>query len=359
MCSSGAGASLGRRTGGGSAAPVAVSQRAGGASTAGAAPAAPAPMASSSAPTAPDQHAGDEPPAPAALVQCVTNVQRYSLHDGGGIRTVAFLKGCPFRCPWCCNPENLSFAPEVSWKSKLCIGCSVRAGGACDANGCPCDTPPDLCPTEAKELLGRLRTSEDLADELLRDRVFFEESGGGVTLSGGECLAGAARQRFSADVLARCKVEGVSTAVETTLAVPLESPRAIVDTCDVLLVDFKIADPRRSMEVTRIDPAVRDANLRALAAAGMDLAARVVARLPIVPGYTDDAANVRANAVRARELGLARADILPFHQLGANKYDALGMTYECGGLGQLGEADVADAVSICEAAGLKVVVHGE
>lgn len=115
------------------------------------------------------------------LAQCVTNVQRYSLHDGGGVRTVALLKGCPFRCPWCCNSENLSFAPEVSWKAKLCIGCSVRADGRRDANGCPCDTPSELCPTEAKELLGRMRTSESLAEELLRDRVFFEETVGGVT----------------------------------------------------------------------------------------------------------------------------------------------------------------------------------
>ena len=294
------------------------------------------------------------------LTQCVTNVQRYSLHDGSGIRTVAFLKGCPFRCPWCCNPENLSFSPEVSWKERLCIGCSIRADGARDANGCPCDTPPELCPTEAKELLGRMRLASSLAFELLRDRIFYEESGGGVTLSGGECLSGAARQHFSAAVLGLCHAQGVNTAMETTLAVPLADPVALAAACDTFLVDFKIADRARSIEVTGgLDPDVRDANLRALAAAGVELSSRVVARLPIIPDYTDAPENVRANARRARELGIIRVDVLPFHQLGEGKYESLGKSYACEGVRQLNEADVAHAVAACEAEGLKVVVHGE
>ena len=297
----------------------------------------------------------------ALLAQCVTNVQRYSIHDGGGIRSVAFLKGCPFRCPWCCNPENLSFLPEVSWKSRLCIGCSVRSDGTRDANGCPCDTPPELCPTEAKELLGRMRTAQSLADELLRDRVFYEESGGGVTLSGGECLAGAARQRFSAEVLRLCKEQGVGTAVESTLAVALARPEAeaLAAACDVFLVDFKVADPARSVELLRLDPAVRDANLRSLAAVGVDLASRVVARLPIVPGFTDSLENARANARRARELGIVRADVLPFHQLGEGKYDALGMPYECRGYPQLTDDDVAGIVAVCSEVGMDVRIHGD
>ena len=116
----------------------------------------------------------------AASVATVTNVQRFSLHDGGGIRTVVFLKGCPFRCPWCCNPENLSTEPEVSLRERLCIHCSPRPGGG------PCATAPEDCPTGAKELLGRQRTVDDLVAEVERDRAFYEESGGGVTVSGGE-----------------------------------------------------------------------------------------------------------------------------------------------------------------------------
>ena len=118
-----------------------------------------------------------------ATTAIVTNVQRYSLHDGGGIRTVAFLKGCPFHCPWCCNPENLSFEPQVSMNERLCIHCSPRPGGRL------CERRPEECPTEAKTVLGRERTVDDLLAEAVRDRVFFEESGGGITLSGGEALA--------------------------------------------------------------------------------------------------------------------------------------------------------------------------
>lgn len=291
----------------------------------------------------------------ASAKQCITNVQRYSLHDGGGIRTIAFFKGCPFRCPWCCNPENLSFEPQVSWKANLCIGCSVRADGTRDANGCPCDTSCDACPTGAKELLGQQRTQQSLADELMRDRVFYEESGGGVTMSGGECLAGKARQEFVMDVLERCKQAGVQTAIESTLALPLADPVRLAQVCDVFLIDFKIADVARSKAVTGIDPAVRDANLQAVLAAG----GTVVARMPIIPGFTSDAANVKANAARARELGLTRADILPFHQLGESKYGSLGMDYTLGDLHQLSEEDVQEAVQICESVGLEVVVHGE
>lgn len=313
-----------------------------------------APSTSSDAPRDPSSRGAGE----SRERLCITNVQRFSIHDGGGIRSVAFTKGCPFRCPWCCNPENLSFEPEVCWHKKLCIGCSVRPDGVRDANGAPCDTAPQDCPTGAKERLGTLRGVDDLAEELLRDKVFFEESKGGVTVSGGECLAGAARQEAVCGLLERCHAEGVGTALETTLAVPLSVGAArLVGACDTFLVDFKIADRRRSMDVTRLDPDVRDRNLRAVLALG----ASVVARMPIIPRYTDGEDNVRANARRVRELGIRRADVLPFHQLGESKYESLGMPYTMGSVTQLADGDdaVQRAVGICREAGLDVVIRGE
>ena len=283
--------------------------------------------------------------APAASAT-VTNVQRFSLHDGGGIRTVVFLKGCPFRCPWCCNPENLSPEPEVSFKERLCIGCSPRPGGGL------CATPPEACPTGAKELLGQRRSVGDLVAEVARDRAFYEESGGGVTVSGGECLL---RQGFLRAFLGACHEAGLSTAVETTLALPLEDVEGLVRACDAFLVDFKIADRARSLEVTGIDPDLRDANVRAVLAAG----GAVVARMPIIPGFTDDDACVAANVARILELGISRADILPFHQLGQGKYDAAGRAYAMRDVPQLTEKDVEGVVARCEAAGLTTVVHGE
>lgn len=280
------------------------------------------------------------------IAATITNVQRFSLHDGGGIRTVVFLKGCPFRCPWCCNPENLSSEPEVSFKERLCIRCSPRPDGG------PCQTRPEDCPTGAKELLGRLRTVDDLLAEVVRDRSFYEESDGGVTVSGGECLL---RQDFLCAFLEACHEEGISTAVETTLAVPLADAGRLVAACDTFLVDFKIADRVRSLEVTGIDPEVRDANVRSVLSAG----GRVVARMPIIPGFTDDAACVGSNVSRIRELGVTRVDVLPFHQLGQGKYDSLGRAYGLRDVPQLSERDVADVVARCRAAGLRTVVHGE
>lgn len=280
------------------------------------------------------------------IAATITNVQRFSLHDGGGIRTVVFLKGCPFRCPWCCNPENLSSEPETSFKERLCIRCSPRPDVG------PCQTRPEDCPTGAKELLGRSRTVDDLLAEVVRDRSFYEESDGGVTVSGGECLL---RQDFLCAFLEACHEEGISTAVETTLAVPLADAGRLVAVCDAFLVDFKIADRACSLEVTGIDPEVRDANVRSVLSAG----GRVVARMPIIPGFTDDAACVDSNVSRIRELGVTRVDVLPFHQLGQGKYDSLGRSYGLRDVPQLSERDVADVVARCRAAGLRTVMHGE
>lgn len=160
---------------------------------------------------------------------------------------MALLKGCPFRCPWCCNSENLSFAPEVSWKAKLCIGCSLRADGRRDANGCPCDTPSELCPTEAKELLGRMRTSESLAEELLRDRVFFEETGGGVTTNPSilaksgraPCEVLAASFKNSQQVLELTRYGVGACTVGAPVIQGLVKNAAIDSAVDVFIADFE------------------------------------------------------------------------------------------------------------------------
>lgn len=279
----------------------------------------------------------------------ITNVQRYSLHDGGGIRTVVFVKGCPFRCPWCCNPEALSPEPQVQYTERLCIHCSPQGAGGLCARGC------DECPTGAKRLVGERRTIPDLVAEIVRDAAFYEESGGGMTLSGGECLADAGRQELAHELLCACHEEGVGTAVETTLAVPLANPGGLVAACDEFLVDFKIADRATSLEVTGIDPTVRDENLRRILALG----ARVVARMPIIPGFTDSHENVEGNIRLLLELGIGRADVLPFHQLGESKYDSVGRAYALRGMPQLADDDVAWVVDALEARGIRAVVHGE
>lgn len=282
----------------------------------------------------------------AGQTACVTNVQRYSLHDGGGIRTTVFLKGCPFTCPWCCNPENLSAAPEVSFKERLCMGCSRREPGGL------CATAPEDCSTGAKTLLGEELSVDDVVDRVLRDAAFYEESGGGLTVSGGEALLW---QPFVRALLGRAKAEGLGTAVETTLALPMADPAGLAAVCDRWLVDFKVADRDRSVGVCRIDPEVRDRNLAHLRGLGAD----VVARMPIVPGHTDSPENVAANLDAVGAAGLTRVDVLPFHQLGSAKYDSLGLDYAMGNVPQLSEADVAWVVDEARARGLDARVRGE
>lgn len=278
-----------------------------------------------------------------------TNIQRFSIHDGGGIRTVLFLKGCPFRCPWCCNPENLSFAPDEEWHERLCIGCSMA--GEPSPDNCP--KGASTCPTGAKEIVGKPAQMDELVRLALRDAVFYQESGGGITLSGGECLAGP-NQAFSLVFLERCHKQGISTAIESTLAVPLQDPARLARACDLFLVDFKICDRAESLRVLALDPDLRDRNLREL----ISLGAQVVARMPIIPGFTDSEANVAANVERISELGISRADILPFHQLGLSKYGALGKSCSMADVRQLSEDDVATVAAACRAAGLATVVHG-
>lgn len=285
----------------------------------------------------------------------ITNIQRYSLHDGGGIRTVAFLKGCPFRCPWCCNPENLSFEQEISFHKSLCIGCSVRKDGRLDANGCPCDIPVSECPTGAKRFEGTEHSVDTLVDKLSRDKVFFDESDGGITLSGGECLAGSKRQEYVMDVLQECKNRGINTALETTLAVPLVDVERLARACDVFLVDFKLADKDRSIEVTGIDTEIRDENIRAL----VRLGATVIARVPLIPGYTASIANAQSNAEAICAHKIKQVDLLPFHKLGEGKYESLGMRYECADSELITEKELSDIENVYKSFGLKVVRHGE
>ncbi len=315
------------------------------------APATPAaPRSSQADPNIPPAPAPSVPQAaekPACLTAPVTNVQRYSLHDGGGIRTTVFLKGCPFKCPWCCNPENLSSTPEVSFKESLCMGCTPKAPGER-----LCSTPPELCPTGAKTLLGVPRTPEDMAQEVLRDAVLFEESNGGVTASGGEALLWA---DWLVAFFGRIKKAAMKTALETTLAVKAPRLQDLAIVCDLWLVDFKIADQQRSLDLIGVDPQIRDAQLQELLASGT----RVVARMPIIPRFTDDPANVAANLDRIRELGIGRVDILPFHQLGSGKYDAVGRSYGLGDLAALTDDQVAWIVEEASKSGLNATLHGE
>jgi pyruvate formate lyase activating enzyme len=264
----------------------------------------------------------------AAATGLVFDVQRYSLHNGPGIRTTVFLKGCPARCLWCHNPESQAFSPEVVRIESRCASC-----GTC-TTVCPHGAPPpgsslctacgacvEACPACARQMAGREMTVAEVMSEVLRDRVFYEESGGGVTFSGGEPLA---QLPFLTALLEDCRVEELHTVVDTCGFASQEALLRLVPLVDLFLFDVKLLDDARHREWTGLPVGPILDNLRALVSAG----ARVRARIPLVPGHTDAEGDLRASAALLASLpGLEGVDLIPFHRTGAAKAHRLGREY--------------------------------
>jgi pyruvate formate lyase activating enzyme len=221
----------------------------------------------------------------------VFNIQRFSLHDGPGIRTVVFLKGCPLRCHWCANPESQSPA------------CQTASDGTA---------------------YGERLSDAAVWRVVERDIPFYEESGGGLTLSGGEPLM---QPDFSCALLERVKAAGLHTAVETTGFAPFSVIERLAPHADLWLYDVKHHDGAAHRAGTGVDNAQIVENLKALVASG----AEVVARIPVIPGFNDSLSDAGALASLLVSAGVCRADILPFHQMGEKKYQTLGMAYALAG----------------------------
>ena len=266
----------------------------------------------------------------------VTNIQGYSIHDGPGIRTVVFLKGCPLRCKWCANPENLEAAVQIGFLHNLCQGCG-RCAKACpngailpgpdrriDREKCQrCGACVKACYYDALVSYGEERTAEDVFDKVRRDKMFYESSGGGVTVSGGEPLT---HPQFVAELFTLCHAEGINTCVETCGCVPREAFETVASLTDYFYFDLKIMDPQKHQQYTGMDNRQIHENARWLAAQG----ANILFRQPIIPGVNSGEDNVRATAEFICSLG--REDLaiqlMPYHRMGSSKYAALDMPYE-------------------------------
>ena len=265
----------------------------------------------------------------------VTDIQRFSIHDGPGIRTTVFLKGCNLRCRWCHNPETLRPRPELQVLPDKCIGCGacfeacphgahVAAEGGrqflrerCEA----CGACAAVCYAGALVIVGREMTVADVLDEVLQDRDYYASSGGGVTVSGGEPLF---QRDFCLALLAACKAAGLHTAVETNLAWPWERVESVLPAIDLVMADLKTMDPAVHAEWTGATNEQVLANLRRLAGAGVEL----IVRTPVVPGVNDTPEAVGQIADFLRDLpDLLTYELLPYHPLGAGKYESLGLTY--------------------------------
>lgn len=262
----------------------------------------------------------------------ITHIQRFSVHDGPGIRTTVFLKGCQMHCPWCHNPETYRRQPEIQVFPGRCIGCKVcaevcpqgahefgEAGHVYNRQRCvACGRCVETCYAKSLVLVGQTRTAEEVVAEVLADRPFYEPAGG-VTVSGGEPLVQA---EFTRAILELCRQEGIHTAVETNLAWPWEVVAWLVPVVDLFLVDIKLLDEADHRTWTGMSNAQTLENLRRLDALGKSL----VIRTPVIGGVNDEPEQIEAIADFLATLDqVQQYDLLPYHPLGLGKYDALGL----------------------------------
>jgi pyruvate formate lyase activating enzyme len=282
----------------------------------------------------------------------LTNVQRFSIHDGPGIRTTAFMKGCPLRCFWCHNPETLSPRPEIQFFPERCIGCLACAercehGGHIVESGqhlfrrefcIACGACADSCYAEALVLAGQWWTPEALLAELLRDRAFYDSSDGGITLSGGEPLL---QQPFSLAVLQLCKEAGLHTAIETALLSPWNRIAELLPWLDLVMMDLKLMDEAAHRAATGVSNRLILENMRRLAACGLPL----IVRTPVVPTVNDTVEAIGAIAEFVAGLDhVLYYELMPFHRMASGKYRSLGQAYRAGDL-QAPQKETLDALA--------------
>ncbi len=297
----------------------------------------------------------------------IFDLKRFSVHDGPGIRSTVFLKGCPFLCPWCHNPESRAAEAMLLFRAELCLGCGkcveacpeeairLAAGKSLtDESGCrlrgECVA---ACPTNAREMLGRSVDTAELLAELERDRVFYEESGGGVTFSGGEPLA---QPEFLIEALELCGQADLHRAVDTTGHAEPELFAAVAERAELILFDLKLMDEQRHRRFTGSSNRQLLSNLDTLESMGRSLEVRV----PVIPGVNDDAENMRATAARlSGMLNLSGVTLLPFHAGSRDKHARFGMDWNLPGDMKASPERLETLATILREAGLPVTIGGE
>ena len=271
----------------------------------------------------------------------IFDIERFAIKDGPGIRTVVFMQGCPLHCPWCSNPESRPFSPVLKYIGSRCLHCGacaavcpVRAVSAgdgdvrIDRDACTlCGECVRNCPGAALKISPKLMDCRDVVDVVLRDKDYYEHSGGGVTFSGGEALM---QPEALLAMLKMCRENGIHTALETTAAVSFEVIGRLEPYVDLFLIDLKHTDGARLREVTGADPELVFGNIRALAASH-----KIRLRLPCIPGFNLDAGHFSKAFSFAVENGITGMDLLPYHTLGTGKYKQLGLEYNYGETGPL------------------------
>jgi pyruvate formate lyase activating enzyme len=296
----------------------------------------------------------------------VFNIMRFSVNDGPGIRTTVFLKGCPLACPWCHNPESIQREEEIILRGDRCIVC-VECVDACaqhaiahvdghvttDRTLCTrCGECVSHCYTDARELVGREWTTEEVMEEILRDRVFFDESGGGATISGGEPFL---QHEFLESLLLACRRQEIHTAVDTTGCTSPTILERIAPLVDLFLYDLKMMDDAKHREYTGVSNVLILGNLRRL----VQWEKQVIVRIPLVPGVNDDEPNIQSSGEWLASLRAIREiHVLPYHATGTEKYSRLGKTYTLDAMRSPDRDSVARIVEVLQKYVPSVILGG-
>ena len=265
----------------------------------------------------------------------IFDIKKYAIHDGHGIRTTIFFKGCPLSCRWCHNPESISGATQRLYREERCIGC-LECISAClndaisagenklkweAANCVYCKTCARRCPAEAVEFIGKTMSVEDVVAEISKDTLFYDESSGGVTFSGGEPLM---QPSFLTGLLKACGDLDLHRAVDTCGYADTRTLLKVASHVDLFLYDLKHMDPEKHCRYTGVSNEMILANLKCLSRQG----AKIIIRLPVIPGINNDRKNIeRTGAFLSPLAGVNQVNILPYHRTAAAKYKNLGLPY--------------------------------
>jgi len=298
------------------------------------------------------------------LTGIVFDIQRFSLHDGSGIRTIVFLKGCPLSCQWCSNPESQNMKPVIMYKRENCFHCG-RCIAACkqeavgpdkririNRDRCVgCGECANTCPSGALALKGRRMSVQQVVRELKKDATTYRRSGGGITLSGGEPLM---QYEFAAGLLQACKGQGWNTAIETTGIGSGQAIEKVIPYTDTVLLDIKHMDGDQHKKYTGVDNKLVLKN-----APRICRISNTVIRVPVIPGFNFSVDAIKKIAEYARTLtGIRTIHLLPYHSFGANKYELMGRAYLMKHVKPLQPEELEECKAAVESYGFRCVVGG-
>lgn len=295
----------------------------------------------------------------------IFHIQRYSIHDGPGIRTTVFLKGCPLHCPWCANPESQSEKPELLYSPADCLECKC-CERACPQHGITiehktfcrddglctgCLACAAVCPTHALTVEGTWYTPEEAVDEISKDEVFFQKSGGGVTLSGGEPLL---QEAFTLELLKRLKDRGYHTNIETSGYTSTEYLGRILPFLDLVYMDLKHPDSEIHLAKTGVGNQLILQNMAFIIKKGIPL----VVRIPVIPRFNHSDRTAQAYGRLLSSIHAKEVHLLPFHQFGLTKWHSLGRAYEYEHDRNMDESSLESMASVLSGYGLHVQISG-